>query len=145
MLEILDLDGMQARIELASGRNGLVRVKTVVLGDDIAIVGLFNRKSNLSRLHHPIGLKVTQNSENTRMTYESFDLSQAGELATALPLPNRIRNLLESNGMPRPSKEIADELGAALPTVKAVLSKHKGMKWHMIGEGRETKWTVLNR
>jgi hypothetical protein len=115
------------------------------IGSDQSILGIFNRKSNLSRLHHPIGLKVTQDADNTRMQYETFDLSQAGELATALPLPNRIRNLLESDGMPRPSKEIADELGAALPTVKAVLSKHKGFKWHMIGEGREAKWTVLNR
>lgn len=111
---------------------------------DVSILGLFNRKSNLSRLHHPIGLKVTQNSENTRMTYESFDLIQAGELATALPLPNRIRNLLD-DGEPRSSKQIADELGAALPTIKAVLSKHKGRKWHMVGEGREAQWTVLNR
>lgn len=115
------------------------------IGSDQSILGIFNRKSNLSRLHPPIGLKVTQDADNTRMQYETFDLSQAGELATALPLPNRIRNLLESDGMPRPSKEIADELGAALPTVKAVLSKHKGFKWHMIGEGREAKWTVLNR
>ena len=114
------------------------------VGDDTAILGLFNRKSNLSRLHHPIGLKVTQNSENTRMGYESFDLSQAGELATALPLPNRIRNLLE-DGELRSSKAIAEELGAALPTIKAVLSKHKGHKWHMVGEGREAQWTVWNR
>lgn len=114
------------------------------VGDDTAILGLFNRKSNLSRLHHPIGLKVTQTSDNTSMRYELFDLSQAGDLATALPLPNRIRNLLE-DGEPRSSKAIAEELGAALPTIKAVLSKHKGHKWHMVGEGREAQWTVLNR
>jgi hypothetical protein len=35
------------------------------LGDDISILGLFNRKSNLSRLHHPIGLQVTQNEAGT--------------------------------------------------------------------------------
>lgn len=114
------------------------------VGADTAILALFNRKSNLSRLHHPIGLKVTQNETNTSMHYEPFDLSQSAELATALPLPSQIRNLLE-DGAPRSSKDIADELGAGLPTIKAVLSKHKGFKWHMVGENREAKWTVLNR
>jgi hypothetical protein len=115
------------------------------IGDDISILGLFNRKSNHSRLHYPIGLKVTQNEDTTRIQYEPYDLANADELMPALPLPARIRNLLESDGVPRTSKEIADELGAELATVKVVLSKHKGTKWHMIGEGREAKWTVLNR
>lgn len=119
--------------------------KSQDVGEDTAILALFNRKSNLSRLHQPIGLKVTQNSDNTAMQYEPFDLSQSAELATALPLPNQIRNLLESNGVPRSSKDIAEELGASLSTIKAVLSKHKGFKWHMVGENREAKWTVLNR
>lgn len=114
------------------------------VGEDTAVLGLFNRKSNLSRLHLPIGLKVTQNSDNTKMQYEPYDLSQALELATALPLPNRIRNLLE-DGDPRSSKDIADALDAPLTSIKAVLSKHKGTKWHMVGENREAKWTVLNR
>ena len=114
------------------------------VGEDTAILGLFNRKSNLSRLHHPIGLKVTQNSENTRMGYEAFDLSQAGELATALPLPNRIRNLLEDRE-PRSSKQIAEELDAPLGYVKNTLSKHKGFKWHMTGENKDAKWTVITR
>lgn len=114
------------------------------VGEDTAILGLFNRKSNLSRLHLPFGLKVTQNSDNTRMQYEPYDLSQAEELATALPLPNRIRNLLEDGDL-RSSKGIADALEAPLNTIKAVLSKHKGTKWHMVGENREAKWTVLNR
>ncbi len=113
------------------------------VGSDTAILGLFNRKSNLSRLHHPIGLKVTQNAENSRIQYEAFDLSQAVELASALPLPNRIRNLLE-DGEPRSSKDIADELGAKWASVKAVLSKHKGTKWQMVGEHKDTKWTVLH-
>jgi hypothetical protein len=111
---------------------------------DTAILGLFNRKSNLSRQHLPLGLKVTQNSESTLIRYEQFDLSQAAELAAALPLPNRIRNLLE-DGKPRSSKEIAEELGAKLDSVKTTLSKHRNIKWHMVGENRDAKWTVLTR
>ena len=52
------------------------------------------------------------------MQYEPFDLSQAAELKKALPWPNQIRNLLESDGVPRTSKEIAEELGAPLATIK---------------------------
>jgi hypothetical protein len=114
------------------------------VGEDTAILGLFNRKSNLSRLHHPIGLKVTQNDDNTRVVYEPYDLSQAAELAAALPLPNRIRNLLE-DGEPRSSKQIAEELGANPNSVKVTLSNHSGKKWHRIGEYHDGKWTVLNR
>ncbi|MEP6889211.1 MAG: hypothetical protein ABI955_00775 [Nitrospirota bacterium] len=65
-------------------------------------------------------------------------------MAISLPLPNRSRNLLEA-GDPRSSKDIADALEAPLTSIKAVLSKHKGTKWHMVGENREAKWTVLNR
>ncbi|MCI0426923.1 MAG: AAA family ATPase, partial [Nitrospiraceae bacterium] len=113
------------------------------VGEDVSILGLFNRKSNLSRLHAPIGLKVTQNRNNTIIAYEPFDLSQAAELAPGLPLPARIRNLLE-DGAPRTAKEIADALGAKLSSVKATLSKFAGHKWMMLGgQGQETKWTVL--
>lgn len=115
------------------------------VGENSAILGLFHRKSNLMRKHPPLGLKVTHSNEGTFIRYEAFDLTKTAELVTALPLPNRIRNLLEKDGIPRTSQQVADELNAKLSTVKAVLSKHKGFKWHMIGEGRESKWTVLNR
>ena len=108
---------------------------------DSAVIGLFNRKSNLSRLHAPIGLKVTQNAESTRIQYEPFDLSQAAELKASLPWPNQIRNLLE-DGVPRTSAEIAEELNAGIAVIKVTLSRHKGHKWHSLGEGRGTKWTV---
>jgi hypothetical protein len=115
------------------------------IGEDGAIVGLFNRKSNLSRLHLPIGLKVTQDQEGALIRYEPFDLARTAELATALPLPNRIRNLLDSTGIPQSAKEIADELDARLPTVKATLSRYKRAKWSQIGENREAKWTTIDR
>ncbi|MHC9062221.1 AAA family ATPase [Nitrospira sp. CMX1] len=117
------------------------------VGEDCAILGLFHRKTNLTRKHSPMGLKVHQTSDGTFIQYESFDLNQAAEIEKALPLPNRIRNLLESDGTPRTSREVADELQKPLQTVKATLSnaRYKGIKWQMIGEGREAKWTVLNR
>jgi RecA-family ATPase len=114
------------------------------VGDDTAILGLFQRKSNLSRLHQPIGLKVTHNETNTLVRYEPYDLSQAAELAPALPLASRIRNLLE-DGVPRTSKEISEELEAKQSSIKAVLSKHKGRKWCMIGDNKDALWTILHR
>jgi hypothetical protein len=115
------------------------------VGEDGSIIGLFNRKSNLSRLHHPIGLKVTQNEAGNYVRYEPFDLNQAPMLESALPLVNRIRNLLESDGNPRTAKQIADALGANLRSVQTTLNRYKGIKWSMIGENREALWTVLNR
>ncbi|MEO7862066.1 MAG: AAA family ATPase [Nitrospirales bacterium] len=114
------------------------------IGEDVAVLGLFHRKGNLSRKHAPIGLKVTHNAEGTVIRYEGFDLSKTAELLNALPLPNRIRNLLDSDGIPRSSKQIADELGIKQATVQATLSRHKGHKWSLIGENREAKWTTIN-
>jgi hypothetical protein len=112
---------------------------------NVSILGLFNRKSNLSRLHPPIGLTVCQNVDNTVITYTPCDLNDASELKGALPLPNRIRNLLDSDGMPRTSQQITEELNAKLGSVKTTLSnpRYKGFKWNMIGEGKEAKWTTI--
>lgn len=115
------------------------------VGDNSAILGLFHRKSNLMRKHPPIGLQVTHNPEGTFIQYESFDLTKTTELVTALPLPNQIRTLLEKDGLPRTSQQIADELGAKLGSVKTTLSnpRYKGFKWSLIGEGKDSRWTTL--
>ena len=108
------------------------------------MLALLHRKTNLSRHHPPIGLKVTQNEDGSFIQFEPFDLAQAAELERALPLPNRIRNLLE-DGEPRSKKQIADELGVKESVIQTTLSKHKGTKWSMIGENRDARWTVLSR
>lgn len=115
------------------------------VGEDVSILGLINRKVNLSRKHAPIGLKVTQSEESTRIHYEPFDLNQAAELKSSLPWPSQIRSLLE-DGEPRSSHQIAEDLGAKIGVIKTTLSnpRYKGHKWHSLGEGRGTKWTVLS-
>jgi AAA domain len=112
-------------------------------GEDTSILALTNPKSNHARIHLPFGLTVTQNRENTSIRYDAFDLSQSAVMEAVLPLKNRIRNLLE-DGLPRSSHAIAEALGANVASVKATLSKHRGTKWHMIGENHEAQWTVLN-
>lgn len=113
------------------------------IGDDSAVLGLFHRKSNLTRKHHPIGLKVTHAKDGTFISYESFDLNKTTELEAALPLPSRIRNLLDSDGVPRTAEQIAKELGVEgkLPSVRTTLSRHKGKKWSKLGED---KWTTIS-
>ena len=114
------------------------------VAEDTAVLGLFQRKSNLSRKHAPLGLRVTHNAEGTFVRYESCDLSETAELRNALPLPARIRNLLDSDGIPRSSKTISEELGVKQATVVATLARHKGYKWGRLGENREAKWTTLS-
>jgi hypothetical protein len=89
-------------------------------------------------------LKVTHNAEGTLVRYEAADLAQTVDLLNALPLPNRIRNLLDSDGIPRSSKQIADALEVKLATAQVTLSRHRGIKWNMIGENREAVWTTLS-
>lgn len=115
------------------------------VGDDSAILGLIHRKSNLTRKHPPIGLKVTHNESGTFVHYDSYDLSQTAELAEALPIASRIRNFLEQDGGVYTAKEISDDTGIKLSSVKFTLSKHRGLKWHMIGDNRNAKWTVITR
>lgn len=115
------------------------------VGADESVLGLFNRKSNLSRLHPPIGLRVRQNATSTAMAYEACDLSQTLELEKGLPIASRIRNLLEKDGGLYTSREIAEALAAPIATVKSTLSRENQRKWHSIGEGREIKWTCVTR
>ena len=114
------------------------------LGEQTAILGLFHRKSNLTRKHLPIGLKVTHKQDGTSVRYEPFDLAKTAELIHALPLPSRIRNLLDSDGTPRTSQQIADALEAKLGSVKTTLSRHVGIKWSLLGEGKDAKWTTIS-
>lgn len=113
------------------------------VGEDGAVLALIHRKSNLSRLHHPIGLRMSQNAESTELHYEACDLNHVVDMAKALPAASQIRNLLD-DGQPRVAKQIAEETGLKLATVKSTLSKHAGYKWQMVGgPGQETVWTVL--
>ncbi len=116
------------------------------VGADESILGLFNRKSNLSRLHPPLGLRVRQNATNTFIHYEAYDLTQTVELAKGLPVASRIRNLLEEKeGNLCTAKDIAEALEIPLGTVKTTLSRHNKIKWNSVGEGREAKWCALSR
>jgi hypothetical protein len=101
------------------------------VGADVSILGLFNRKSNLSRLHVPLGLKVTQNQDNSVMTYEPFDLSQAPELEQSLPVASRIRNFLERDGGAYTAQDVSDGTGIKKRVVSTTLSGSEIQKQKM--------------
>ncbi len=105
-------------------------------------ITLTHRKNNFGPFQPLRGLHFDFSDHACHVA--SFDPEQEAACQQSLPIPSRIRNLLE-DGEPRSAKEIADELDIKQGTIKAVLSKHRGMKWHMTGENRGAKWTVLNR
>ena len=109
---------------------------------DERVMILYHRKNNLGRRLQPLGYRLTVTDECAR--FEPCDPNAEPALEATLPLASRIRNLLD-DGLPRSSKEIADELGAKSGSIKAVLSQHKGVKWQRIGNYHDGQWTVLNR
>lgn len=115
------------------------------IGEDSAVIGLFHRKSNLTRKHAPLGIKVTQDKDTTVIRYESHDLTQTEEIKRGLPIPSQIRNLLD-DGVHRTAKRVANDLGLLVEKVKSPLSKGvKHNKWMAIrNEGQEDQYTVLN-
>ena len=95
------------------------------------------RKSNLGPLERPIGLKLTF-GEAVQM--EPLDLSSEPDLAAALPAKDRIKAVLKD--VLKTAKEVAEETGIALATVKARLSEGKGI-WS-VNVGNEL-WGLVHR
>jgi hypothetical protein len=111
---------------------------------DPARIALFHRKDNYSPQQTARGFLVTQRPDGSLCRYDPCDLSDAPELQKGLPAAARIRTLLE-DGVPRTAKDIADEAGLPLGTVKSTLSRENGRKWMILGEDyRNPQWTVLN-
>ena len=106
-------------------------------GDRITRIGLYHRKSNLGLLERPIGLKLTFREA---VQIEPLDLSDVPDLATALPAKERIQAVLK-DGL-KTAKEVAEETGIALATVKARLSEGKGI-WS-VKVGNEL-WGLVHR
>ncbi len=107
-------------------------------------VALHQKKNNFGPDMSPLGFELTFNDVNQTVRVEAFDPADEPVFEEKLPVPSRIRNLLE-DGRPRTSKQIADELVIKLDTVKSALSRDKGRKWMMVGnDHRNPLWTVLS-
>jgi len=109
-------------------------------GEDVTRVGLYHRKCNLASLHRPIGLKFVF-GEAVRV--EPLDLSNEPDLATGLPVKDRIRAALASGA--KTAKELADELGVPAVQIKNRLTEGKGSWLTPLDQvGKEYRWGLLS-
>jgi phage/plasmid primase-like uncharacterized protein len=102
---------------------------------------LSHTKHNFSAKHPPLGFRITFAAELVRVQHE--DVGSVPAFQPKLPVPARIRNLLE-DGRPRTAKSISEDLAVLLGTVKSALSRGKGTKWQQIGDDyHDPTYTVL--
>jgi len=87
-------------------------------------IGLFNRKSNITRQYPATGFNVTFSETSTVIT--RANLAEVDDLAPALPLWQRIHHLLR--GGPRTVEQIADELKAKAETVRRTIDPKRARK-----------------
>jgi hypothetical protein len=106
-------------------------------GDSITRVGLYHRKTNLGPLEKPLGFKL-QFGEAFKL--ESTDLLDEPSLVEGLPVKDRLRAALRAGA--RTAKELAEETGIGLASVKARLSEGQGV-WATKTGGE--KWGLLKR
>jgi hypothetical protein len=84
-------------------------------------IGLLNRKSNLGPMRPAVAFDVS--FANGRTTFTHIDAGAVDELATALPLRERIRGVLKT-GLPRTIAALAEELNAKQDSVEKTLKRN---------------------
>lgn len=88
-------------------RNVIEVKKIQETGEDEISVGLFHRKCNLGKLHHPIGFRIEFGLETTSFTRQ--DIRDIPEFKESLSYAQRIEMLLRAG--PTDLGNIAEELG----------------------------------
>jgi len=119
-------DGDQRPFGSAFWHNGARATWNVKLGDTLPgsnqiTIGLYNRKSNLSGLRPAVAFEIAFDAERT--SFRPVQVADVAELASVLPLRQRIQHLLR--GGARTIAAIADELDAKPDTVKKTLDRHR--------------------
>ena len=110
-------------------------------GDHPVRVALHQKKNNFGAAHPALGFEFTFSPEAVQIS--ACNPADEPEFEDRLPIPARIRNLLE-DGTARTAREIADDLTVKLVTIKSALSRGKGHKWQQLdGDYQTPKWTVL--
>jgi len=90
-------------------------------------VGLFNRKSNLTRLYSAVGFQFEFTEDSTIV--ERVNLADVEDLAGQLPLWQRIAHLIKAGGgRPQTIAELAEALDAKADTVKKAVSPNRSKK-----------------
>lgn len=109
-------------------------------------IGLFNRKSNLTRIQPAVGFQFEFTEDATVVS--RTNLADVEDLAGQLPIWQRIAHLIKAGGgVPRAIQEIADELDAKVDTVKKAVSlRRKGSMFaHVPGSDGVTRIALVER
>jgi len=96
-------------------------------GEDSIALGLFHRKSNLSRLERPLGVEFLFDGEDGPIEARARDVTTIPHVAGRMTVAKRISGLLARSG-PLCSKDIAERLEAPSETIRKEL-------WRMEGKG----------
>lgn len=109
--------------------------------DEQKRITLTHRKINFGALQQPTGLAFDFSGNACHVSTFDPQAEAEGHEDASLPIPSRIRNLLE-DGVPRTAKEIATDLGEDHTTVRVTLNRHDRRKWSKLSDG---KWSVISR
>jgi hypothetical protein len=103
-----------------NARNVWELKKTQEAGEDEITLGLFHRKSNISKLHKPFGFRFIY--KDGSITVKKEDVTEIGEFEKELSLRHRIKNLLLQEGV-MTIKKIAMQLSAGERVVRSRLNE----------------------
>lgn len=112
-------------------------------GPDTLDVGLFNKKSNTSRLAEPIGLRYVWT--DGRVAVERTDVRDIEGLREEVPTRSRLRHAL-SGGRIAETEELADELEIKVDTCRKTLQRmHRRGEVNIAeaaGPGKPARWRM---
>lgn len=111
------------------------------IGEGQAEIALTHRKHNLSRAHPSIGIRVVQDEHTTYIHYDLCNLEEIPELSRALPLWQRIKQLMESSP-PLFEEDIVKALGAPRSAVSGSLCRYRGKYFVQTDAGKGSAWTI---
>jgi hypothetical protein len=86
-------------------------------------VGFFHRKSNLGKLHPPIGFQITFTDDRT--TFKRSNPAETPDLAVQLTVKQRMLHLLKSGALS--TEAIAEEFDVKVDAVRKTVQRHKNL------------------
>lgn len=87
-------------------------------------IALYHRKSNVSRLHRPIGLTFEFADDGSSWVIRPGNLDESPDLIARTSLSHQLRSLLASRGKVT-VKEAAEELGSGENAIRTLLSRER--------------------
>lgn len=109
---------------------------------DTRTIGAFNRKRTMGRLQAPLGLLATFGIDH--VSIDRTDITEVQELATKLPLWQRIQAVLKAG--PQTLATIARELGHDnTESIDRIVRKHKGLFTKVTGSDGIARVALLEK